>query len=91
MQVSNIVAVSAVLLLLLLRLFSFVFCCETAAWASVATLWNNWLVQNKFNVHDRRVQSIHSYKNQVVRVQYTDIIVMIKVVSSIWMHILSYM
>ncbi len=30
---------------LLLHLFSFIFYCETMA-CSVATLWNNWLVQN---------------------------------------------
>lgn len=53
MQVSIVVAVSAVLLLLLLRLFSLFFCCETAARANVATLWNIGLVQNKFNEHMR--------------------------------------
>ncbi len=51
-------------------LFSFVFYCETMAWASVATLRNNWLLQNKFNVHVRPAL----YKNRVVRVQYAQAI-----------------
>ncbi len=45
MQLSVVVTVSAIVLFLLLHLFSFIFYCETMA-CSVATLWNNWLVQN---------------------------------------------
>ncbi len=51
------VVVSAILLLLLFHLFSFIFYCETTVQASVATLWNIWLLQNKFNVHVRHEKS----------------------------------
>lgn len=57
MRLSVVVAVTTILLFF--RLFSFVFYCETTAWDSVATLWNNWLLQNKFNA---REQSTYSYK-----------------------------
>ncbi len=48
MWASVVDAVSAVLLLLFF-LFTFIFYCETTAQDSVATLRNNWLLQNKFN------------------------------------------
>ncbi len=35
-------------------LFHFIFYCETTPWDSVATLWNNWLLQNKFYAHVRK-------------------------------------
>ncbi len=57
MRPSVVVAVS-IILLMLFHLFSFVFYCETIALDSVATLWNNWLLQNKFNVHVRAAHTI---------------------------------
>ncbi len=41
MQLSVVGAVPAILLLLLLCRFSFIFYCETMARGSAATLWNN--------------------------------------------------
>ncbi len=49
--------------LLLFRLFSLVFYCETMAWVSVATLWNNWLVQNQVNAHVRPTRTLHHTVN----------------------------
>ncbi len=60
---SVVATVCAILLLLLLRLFSFVFYCETTPQANAATLWNNWLVQNQVNAHVRPVR-----KSWVVRI-----------------------
>ncbi len=54
-----------------LFIFSFIFYCETAA--SVATLWNNWLVQNKFNAHVRPAMYMRLQKlggAHTVRVYY---------------------
>ncbi len=53
----SVVAVSAILLLLF-RLFSFIFYCETTAWDSVATLWNNGLQQNKLNAYLYKVHAV---------------------------------
>jgi len=56
MWASVVVEVSGILF----RLFSFIFYHETPARASVATLWNNWLVQTKFNAHVRPVRTKYS-------------------------------
>ncbi len=50
MSVSVAVAVSAILLLLFLP-FSLIFNRKTMALDSVATLWNNWLLQKLLNAH----------------------------------------
>ncbi len=43
---------------MLFHLFNCVFYCETTARDSIATLWNNWLLQNKFNAHVRAAHTI---------------------------------
>ncbi len=50
------------------RLFIFVFYCETTARDCVATVWKNWLLQTLYC--DLSVQSVRGYKNQVVRVLF---------------------
>ncbi len=56
------VVFQSILHLMLFHLSSVVFYCETEAQVSVATLWNNWFVQNKFNVRP----ALTKYKNRTI-------------------------
>ncbi len=61
------------------RLFNFVFYCETTARDSVATMWKNWLLQNNFSAHVRPERT--KYKNRVVHVQYACTVLMMQFAS----------
>lgn len=73
MRASGVVAIFGILLLLF-RLFSFIVFCEAMARASVAIMWNNLLVQNKFSAHVQPAPTKYGYKNRVAGVQYPHII-----------------